>query len=190
MKAVFKICKNKHIALFLSLINAKNFEETINLSNQLLELNPNNSTAAESIELANTEIKILELSESLKYQTANKDYFNIITTSRELLDLDKDNIQAINAFREAARMYELLKEAAELMLRLETSLDENEYREEIDFSNETEFNKYAQRYYNIFLLDDDKTPIDEDGKMGPSTKEAIKVLNYMVGGSEKEEATD
>ncbi len=171
-------------------INAKNFEETINLSNQLLELNPNNSTAAESIELANTEIKILELSESLKYQTANKDYFNIITTSRELLDLDKDNIQAINAFREAARMYELLKEAAELMLRLETSLDENEYREEIDFSNETEFNKYAQRYYNIFLLDDDKTPIDEDGKMGPSTKEAIKVLNYMVGGSEKEEATE
>ena len=26
--------------------------------------------------------------------------------------------------------------------------------------------------------------------MGPSTKEAFKVLNYMVGGSEKEEATE
>lgn len=171
-------------------INAKNFEETISLSNQLLEINPNNLTATNSIELANRELEISKLSESLKYQTANKDYFKIIKTSKELLDLDSDNIQAINAFREAARMYEILKEAADLMLILETSLDQNEYNGDIDFSVESEFNKYAQRYYNIFFLDDDKTPIDEDGKMGPSTKEAIKVLNYMVGGSKKEEATD
>ena len=171
-------------------INAKDFEQTINLSNQLLELNPNNPTAAESIELANREIKISKLSESLKYQTANKDYFKIITTSRELLDLDGENIQAINAFRDAARMYELLKEAADLMLRLEISLDQNEYSGDIDFSIDSEFNKYAQRYYNIYFLDDDETPIDEDGKMGPSTKKAIKVLNYMVGGSEKKEATE
>lgn len=171
-------------------INAKDFEQTISLSNQLLELNPNNPTAAESIELANREIKISKLSESLKYQTANKDYFKIITTSRELLDLDGENIQAINAFRDAARMYELLKEAADLMLRLEISLDQNEYSGDIDFSIDSEFNKYAQRYYNIYFLDDDETPIDEDGKMGPSTKKAIKVLNYMVGGSKKEEATE
>ena len=171
-------------------INAKNFEQTISLSNQLLELNPNNSTAIESIQLANTEIKISELSESLKYQTANKDYFNIIKTSRELLDLDRENIQAINAFRDAARMYELLKEAAELMLRLETSLDENKYSGDIDFSIESELIKYAQRYYNTFFLGDGETPIDEDGKIGPATKEAIKVLNYRVGGSEKEEASE
>lgn len=171
-------------------INAKNFEQTISLSNQLLELNPNNPTAAESIELANREIKISKLSESLKYQTANKDYFKIITTSKELLDLDGENIQAINAFRDAARMYELLKEAADLMLRLEISLDQNEYSGDIDFSTDSEFNKYAQRYYNIYFLDDDETKIDEDGKMGPSTKKAIKVLNYMVGGSVKEEATE
>ena len=171
-------------------INAKNFEQTISLSNQLLELNPNNSTAIESIQLANTEIKITELSESLKYQTANKDYFNIIKTSRELLDLDRENIQAINAFRDAARMYELLKEAAELMLRLETSLDENKYSGDIDFSIESELIKYAQRYYNTFFLGDGETPIDEDGKIGPATKEAIKVLNYRVGGSEKEEASE
>lgn len=171
-------------------INAKNFEQTISLSNQLLELNPNNPTAAESIELANREIKISKLSESLKYQTANKDYFKIIMTSKELLDLDGENIQAINAFRDAARMYELLKEAADLMLRLEINLDQNEYSGDIDFSIDSEFNKYAQRYYNIYFLDDDETQIDEDGKMGPSTKKAIKVLNYMVGGSEKEEATE
>ena len=87
-------------------------------------------------------------------------------------------------------MYELLKEAADLMLRLEISLDQNEYSGDIDFSIDSEFNKYAQRYYNIYFLDDDETPIDEDGKMGPSTKKAIKVLNYMVGGSKKEEATE
>lgn len=186
-------CSNPEADLELQInasVDAKNYEETIKLSNQLLEINPDNLMAQESIELAKQEILISELSESLKYQTANKDYFNIIVTSKKLLEIDSKNIQAINAFREAARMYEILKEAAELILKLETNLDSNEYVGDIDFSNESELIKYAQNYYNTYLLDKGKSPIDEDGEIGPSTKEAIKVLNYMVGGSEKEEATD
>jgi len=186
-------CSNPEADLVLQVnasVDAKNYEETIKLSNQLLEINPDNITALESIELAKQGMLISELSESLKYQTANKDYFNMIVTSKKLLDMDSGNIQAINAFREAARMFEILKEAAELILKLETSLDSTEYVGDIDFSNESELIKYAQNYYNIYFLDKDTSPIDVDGKIGPSTKEAIKVLNYMVGGSEKEEATE
>ena len=57
-------CSNPEADLELQINESvmKNYEETIKLSNQLLEINPDNSMAQESIELAKQEILILELS--------------------------------------------------------------------------------------------------------------------------------
>ena len=186
-------CSNPESELELEIkasIEDGNFDKVLNLSNQLLELNPDNSTAIASLELANREIEIFELSEVLQFQTANKDYFNIISTSKKLLELDNNNIQAINSFREAARIYEILKEAAELILKLETDLYSTEYNGDIDFNSEPELIKYAQAYYNTHFLGGGESAIDVDGKMGPSTKKAIKVLNNKIAGDSEDEATD
>lgn len=126
--------------------------------------------------------------DNLNKAVANKDHAEIILFSDKVLSIDPENIDAISAYRDSARVYIHIKEASEAMLQLN---DPTTADLALPFTADTPLDdstviSYLQNFYNS----EANKSITVDGKTGPSTDEAIKWLNVKHGLKKEDEATN
>ena len=126
--------------------------------------------------------------DNLNKAVANKDHAEIILFSDKVLSIDPENIDAISAYRDSARVYIHIKEASEAMLKLNDPTTDDLA---LPFTADTPLDdsaviSYLQNFYNS----EANKSITVDGKTGPSTDEAIKWLNVKHGLKKEDEATN
>ncbi|MDC0536477.1 hypothetical protein OAO53_02410 [Gammaproteobacteria bacterium] len=87
---------------------------------------------------------------SLKFAIADKDHYSIIKHSNSVLNIDPEDIEARAAFRDSARVYGHIREAAENLKKLdEVSFDNLEFKFTMETPNDDPFLfEYALNYHN------------------------------------------
>ena len=126
--------------------------------------------------------------EDLNKVIADKNHGEILKYSDKVLAIDPENLTAIAAFRDSAKVYIHIKEASELLLQLD---EKSASTTSLPFTSSTPLSdptliSYLQNFYNK----EASKSITVDGAMGPSTKDAIKWLNIKHGLQKESEATD
>ena len=109
------------------------------------------------------------LKDDLNLALANKDHYKIILISKNILDIDSNDIDAISAYRESIRVYQNLKLAAESLMQVESTnfLESNE----VDLDDTNQLIEYAKYYYfNHLSSETSVTEKDQD------TEESLKVI--------------
>ena len=109
------------------------------------------------------------LKDDLNLALANKDHYQIILISKNILDIDSKDVDAISAYRESIRVYQNLKLAAESLMKVESTnfLESNE----IDLDDTNQLIEYGKYYYfNHLSSETAVTEQDQD------TEESLKVI--------------
>jgi len=136
-----------------------------------------------------------ELKESerlLGIAIADKNHSEILIHADSVLSIDPENISAISAFRDSARIYIHIQDASKNLLKLE----ETTVATTLPFSLSTpiddiELIKYLQQLYNDnFVKSETFQELKVDGETGALTKKAIKELNLRYTNVSDEDATN
>tara|TARA_B100001057_G_scaffold172863_1_gene173589 strand:- start:522 stop:1772 length:1251 start_codon:yes stop_codon:yes gene_type:complete len=118
------------------------------------------------------------LKDELNLALANKDHYQIILISKNILDLDPKDVEAISAYRESIRVYQNLKLAAEALMKVEsTNFLE---LEDINLDDTDQFIEYA-KYYYFNHLTSEKAVKKEDQDTEESKKAIFSMLNNISG---------
>jgi len=115
---------------------------------------------------------------NLKFAIADKDHYLIIKHANSVLNIDPEDIEARAAFRDSARVYGHIREAAENLKKLdEVSFDNLEFRFTMDTPNDDSILlEYAINYHNNNIGEFE------------SNDQATKKLNQYVAGYSEDNA--
>jgi|TARA_B110000967_G_C18821881_1_gene529151 hypothetical protein len=136
-----------------------------------------------------------ELKESerlLGIAIADKNHSEILIHADSVLSVDPENISAISAFRDSARIYIHIQDASKNLLKLE----ETTVATTLPFSLSTpiddiELIKYLQQLYNDnFVKSETFQELKVDGETGALTNKAIRELNLRYTSVSDEDATN
>ena len=115
---------------------------------------------------------------NLKFAIADKDHYLIIKHANEVLEIDPEDIDAKAAFRDSARVYSHIREAAENLKKLdEVEFDEESLTFSMDTANDDPLLiEYAIEYFNKHIGEHESNDV------------SFKKLNQYVAGYSEDEA--
>lgn len=113
----------------------------------------------------------------LELAIADKDYFAIIKHASRVLEIDNENVEAIAAFRDSARVYSHIRDAAESLRQLnEKGIDDIDFFNMETPNDDLKFVEMMSSFYGAVISSEE---MPEDW---------IKELNSYVGGHPEESA--
>lgn len=114
----------------------------------------------------------------LNLAIADKNHYEIILNAESVLQMDPENITAISAIRDSARVYSHIRMAAESLKMIDEKGFDDSYLEwTMDTKNDDpEFIEYLMEFSNTI------------GSGGDNTESRIKGLNQYVGGFDETDA--